>query len=40
MRTDLAEEAQALWTMQAGQTSSLAGLKARQWTENGVLRTP
>ena len=38
MRTDLAEEAQALWTRQAGQTSALAGVKARQWTENGVRR--
>ena len=37
-RTDLAEEAQRLWQQEAGQTTELSGVKARQWKENGVER--
>jgi len=37
-RTDLAEEAQALWQRSAGKTTTLPGVKAREWEENGVPR--
>ena len=38
VRTDLAEEAQALWRQSAGKTTQLEGVKARSWEEHGVGR--
>lgn len=38
IRTDLAEEAQELWQRSAGKTTSLAGVKARQWDDGGIFR--
>ena len=38
VRTDLAEEAQALWRQSAGKTTQLEGVKARSWEEHGVER--
>ena len=38
IRTDLAEEAQALWQQSAGETTQLAGVKARSWEDHGVRR--
>lgn len=37
-RTDLAQEAHALWEQGAGKTTELSGVKARQWEERGVRR--
>ncbi len=37
IRTDLAEEAHGLWEKSAGVTTKLPGVKARQWTQDGVL---
>lgn len=37
-RTDLAEEAQVLWQRSAGKTTTLSGVKAREWEENGIPR--
>ena len=38
VRTDLAEEAQALWRQSPGKTTQLEGVKARSWEEHGVGR--
>ena len=38
VRTDLAEEAQALWQQSAGRTTTLSGVKARQWDAGGIYR--
>lgn len=37
-RTDLAEEAQSLWQQSAGKTTTLSGVRARQWDDSGVRR--
>lgn len=37
-RTDLAEEAQRLWQQEAGRTTQLSGVRARNWQEDGVER--
>lgn len=37
-RTDLAEEAQRLWQREAGETTRLKGVKARQWQDGAVAR--
>ncbi len=37
-RTDLAEEAQRLWRQEAGETTRLKGVKARQWQDGAVER--
>ncbi len=36
IRTDLAEEAHSLWEKSSGTTTKLLGVKARQWTQDGV----
>lgn len=36
IRTDLAEEAHSLWEKSSGTTTKLPGVKARQWTQDGV----
>lgn len=38
VRTDLAQEAEALWRQSAGETTELSGVQSRQWEENGVRR--
>ncbi len=36
IRTDLAMEAHALWQQNAGETTELPGVRARQWQEGGI----
>ena len=38
VRTDLAQEAHDLWEREAGKTTELPGVKARQWEEQGIRR--
>lgn len=38
IRTDLAEEARSLWQQSAGKTTTLSGVKARQWDDGGIYR--